>query len=95
MARTLLRNPRILVLDEATSSLDTENEYRIQEAIENLAGSMTIVVIAHPLSTIVNADNIIVMDDGRIVEQGYYTELAGKEDGYFKKYLAYNTVTPR
>ncbi|MDP4124819.1 MAG: ABC transporter ATP-binding protein [Bacillota bacterium] len=95
LARALLRNPRILVLDEATSSLDTENEYKIQEAIENLAGSMTIVVIVHRLSTIVNADNIIVMDGGRIVEQGSYTELAGKEDGYFKKYLVYNTVTPR
>jgi len=95
LARALLRNPRILVLDEATSSLDTENEYRIQDAIENLAGSMTIVVIAHRLSTIVNADNIIVMDDGRIVEQGSYPALAGKEDGYFKTHLVYNTVTPR
>ncbi len=95
LARALLRNPQILVLDEATSSLDTENEYRIQEAIENLAGSMTIVVIAHRLSTIVNADNIIVMDDGRIVEQGSYTALAGKENGYFKTYLIYNTVTSR
>lgn len=90
LARALLRNPRILVLDEATSSLDTENEYKIQEAIENLAESMTIVVIAHRLSTIVHADNILVMDNGRIVEQGTYASLAKIEDGYFKKYLDYN-----
>lgn len=92
LARALLRNPKMLVLDEATSALDNENEYKIQEAIENLADRMTIVVIAHRLSTIVHANNIIVIDDGRIVEQGSYSNLARTDDGYFRKYLDYNRI---
>lgn len=75
LARALLRKPSVLILDEATSSLDTENEKRIQRAIESLRGKLTIVVIAHRISTIRNADRILVMEQGRIVEEGNYQSL--------------------
>lgn len=69
LARAILKRPSILVLDEATSALDSENERKIQEAIEQINGSMTIIVIAHRLSTISNADQVIVVDDGQIIRQ--------------------------
>ncbi|MCH1626272.1 ABC transporter ATP-binding protein [Ferdinandcohnia quinoae] len=78
LARAILRKPSILVLDEATSSLDTENERNIQQAIERLKGKMTIVVIAHRLSTIRNADQVIVLDQGEVIQRGGFSEL--KED---------------
>lgn len=90
LARALLRKPELLVLDEATSSLDNENEYKIQKALENLQGRLTIVIIAHRLSTISNADNIIVIDNGRIVESGSFDTLLDKWDGYLKKMLDIN-----
>ena len=83
LARALLTKPQLLILDEATSSLDVENEKRIQESIEALHGNMTIVIIAHRLSTIRNADQIIVIDDGRVVETGTWDELISKENGRF------------
>jgi len=83
LARALLRKPSVLILDEATSSLDTENERRIQRAIENLRGKLTIVLIAHRISTIRNADRILVLEQGRIVEQGNYQSLMGKQDSRF------------
>ncbi len=76
LARAVIRKPSILVLDEATSSLDTENERTIQEAIDRLKGSMTVIVVAHRLSTIRHADQVLVIDSGRIVEQGEYGTLA-------------------
>lgn len=75
LARALLRKPTVLILDEATSSLDTENESRIQQAIEALHGKLTIVIIAHRLSTIRQADQIYVLEQGRVVEQGDYLSL--------------------
>lgn len=83
LARALLRKPSILILDEATSSLDSENEGRIQLAMENLQGKMTIVVIAHRISTIKNADQILVLEHGRIVERGNYRSLMKNTDGRF------------
>lgn len=83
LARALLAKPQLLILDEATSSLDVENEKRIQESIEALHGNMTIVIIAHRLSTIRNADRIIVIDDGRVAEEGTWEELVSKENGRF------------
>ncbi|TYP76688.1 ABC transporter ATP-binding protein [Paenibacillus methanolicus] len=87
LARAILRRPAILILDEATSALDGENEALIQEALERLHGKMTIVVIAHRLSTIRGADQVVVMENGRIVQQGGYRELAGDIGGTFDMML--------
>ena len=78
LARALIRNPQLLILDEATSSLDTESERMIQEAIDTMHSMRTILVIAHRLSTIVNADQIILLEDGEILERGTQKELLAK-----------------
>ena len=83
IARALLRNPDILILDEATSDLDTESEYYVQKALENLMKTRTTLVIAHRLSTVMNADKILVFDDGRIVDTGRHEELI-KRDGIYR-----------
>jgi len=84
IARAILKNPPILILDEATAALDTESERIVQEALDRLMSSRTTIAIAHRLSTIKNADEIIVMQDGRIVERGKHSELIAK-NGYYKK----------
>ena len=83
--RTLVYDPRILVLDEATSSIDTESELLIEAAIEKLVADRTAIVIAHRLSTIRNADRICVLDKGRVLETGSHEELLSREDGHYKK----------
>ena len=84
IARAVLRNTPILILDEATSSVDTETESNIQEAVEKLMGNRTIIVIAHRLTTVMKADNIIVLEKGSIVEQGTHKELFEKGGLYAK-----------
>lgn len=85
-ARALLADPRILILDEATSSVDTQTEIVIQAALARLLHGRTAFIIAHRLSTIINADHIVVMDKGRIVEQGKHAELIALEGNYHRLY---------
>ncbi|WP_395052735.1 ABC transporter ATP-binding protein [Flavobacterium sp.] len=82
--RAYVSNPSILILDEATSSIDTYSEELIQNATETITKDRTSIVIAHRLATIINADKIIVMDKGIIVESGTHNQLVNKEDGYYK-----------
>ena len=83
IARAILKNPQILILDEATSSLDTESEKLVQKALENIMKGRTALVIAHRLSTIQKADKIIVMEDGKIIETGSHDNLMAKKSTYF------------
>ena len=84
IARAVLKNPPIMILDEDTSALDTESEKLVQQALENMMQNRTSIVIAHRLSTIQSADNIIVMQRGKIVEQGKHQELIDKKGTYKK-----------
>lgn len=90
IARAVLRDAPILVLDEATSALDSESEIRVQHALENLWQHKTVIAIAHRLSTLRNMDQIIVMDSGRIVEQGTHRQLLAK-DGIYAKLWAHQS----
>ena len=83
--RAYVSNPSILILDEATSSIDTHSEELIQKATETITKDRTSIVIAHRLATVINASKIIVMDKGQIVEQGTHQELLAKPNGYYKK----------
>jgi subfamily B ATP-binding cassette protein MsbA len=92
IARAVLKDPRILILDEATSSLDMRSEKRVQEALEKLMVSRTTLIIAHRLSTVRNADKIFVLDGGRIVEQGTYDDLLAR-DGVFTRLVRAGSMT--
>ena len=85
-ARAILARPRILILDEATASVDTVTEQKIQSAMEQMIRGRTSVVIAHRLSTIRNADLILVVHDGKIVEQGRHDELIVRKGAYYRLY---------
>ena len=91
IARAILKNPQILILDEATSSLDSESEKLVQNALTNLMQSRTTLVIAHRLSTIENADLIIVLNNGEITEKGSHKELINKNGDYKKLYNLQST----
>lgn len=86
IARAFLKNPPILILDEATSALDNVTEMQIQKALENLSIGRTTLVVAHRLSTVKNADNIIVIDKNGIIEQGNHNELIKKNGVYANLY---------
>lgn len=85
IARAILHNPKVLILDEATASVDTETERMIQEAIDNLVEGRTVFAIAHRLSTLRQADRLVVMSDGKIAELGTHEELLALEDGIYRK----------
>lgn len=87
IARAILKNPSILVLDEATSSLDAESEKQVQDALENLMQNRTTFIIAHRLSTVRSADEILVLNQGEIVERGKHQELLQNEEGFYTKLL--------
>ncbi len=91
IARAILKNPAILLLDEATSALDTESERLVQESLETIMKGRTTLVVAHRLSTILNSDKIIVMDEGKIVEEGDHHSLLAK-DGIYSKLISLQTL---
>lgn len=92
IARAVLKNPSILILDEATSSLDTQSERLVQESLEKVTKGRTTLVIAHRLSTIINADKIIVMDKGKIVEEGNHQSLLS-QNGIYSKLIELQTLS--
>jgi len=89
IARAVLGDPDILIFDEATSALDNISERAIQESMEKLMKSHTVIIIAHRLSTVKNVDRIMVLEHGNVVEEGNYDTLSQKENGRFKELLAH------
>jgi len=85
VARELFKQPNLLLLDEATSDLDTASEQHIQDSIDALKGEVTVVIIAHRLSTVKNVDRVYVLDEGRIIEAGTYNELRARKNGEFRE----------
>jgi ATP-binding cassette subfamily B protein len=93
LARALLRKPDLLILDEATSALDSESERLIQQSIDRVAQDTTILVVAHRLSTIARAHRVYVLHQGRILEEGPFSELARRPSGALSAMLATQSVT--
>jgi ABC-type multidrug transport system fused ATPase/permease subunit len=88
IARVILKDPPIVMFDEATSNIDTETEVKIREALDDLTKGRTTIIIAHRLSTIHDVDRIIVVDQGRVVEEGTHEKLIGHEGVYARLYDA-------
>jgi len=94
IARAMLRKPEIMVLDEATSSLDNISEGKVQDAINNLSKQTTVLIIAHRLSTIINADKILVLSGGKIAEEGKHEDLLEMNGVYSSLYNIQSNDTP-
>ncbi len=84
VARAMLREPEILIFDEATNNLDNISELAVQRAIEEISKNHTVILIAHRLSTIENADKVIVLEKGQVIEQGTHSELLEKKGAYWR-----------
>ena len=93
IARTIIRNPEIIIFDEATSSVDNKTEQLIQKAIFEITREKTSIIIAHRLSTIRNCDNILVLDKGQIIEQGDHDHLTNDQNSYYSKLWKIQTGT--
>src|SRR5690606_41620286 len=91
IARAIVRNAPILLLDEATSALDNESEAKVQQALDRVMDKRTTLVIAHRLSTVVNAAHIVVLEDGHLVEEGTHDSLAHKPDGLYARFYRMQT----
>jgi len=94
LARALLPKPSLLVLDEATSSIDVENERRIQQAIDRLHGRLTIVVITHRLGTVRGADSVNLLEQGRLCESGTWEDLMERASGRFRAMVLMQNLHP-
>ena len=88
IARVFLKNPPVLILDEATSALDNESEHLVSQSLERLSSGRTTLTIAHRLTTIQNADRILVLSDSRIIEEGSHEELLAKQGMYYQLYTS-------
>ncbi|MBO5654807.1 MAG: ATP-binding cassette domain-containing protein, partial [Clostridia bacterium] len=86
-ARTMIRKPEVMILDEATANIDTETEQLIQDSLVKMMNAGTMLIVAHRLSTIQHSDNIIVLSDGEILEQGTHNELLKKKGKYHSLYM--------
>ena len=91
IARAILHNPKILILDEATSSVDTETEAKIQQALYHLIQGKTTIAIAHRLSTLRHADELLVIDQGKLVERGTHDELMKLDNGIYQRLVTIQT----
>jgi ABC-type multidrug transport system fused ATPase/permease subunit len=94
LARAIVSDPRLLLLDEATSSLDTESERAFQDALSEIKGDVTILAIAHRLSTVVDADRIVVLEKGAMVEEGSPTDLLRNKNGRFSELYRLQSAAP-
>lgn len=88
IARAVVRDPQILLLDEATSALDEVSQRKVQKALENVMKNRTSIVVAHRLTTVEKCTRVAVIEDGKIVEEGGFNDLQGKQDGYFANLAA-------
>jgi ABC-type multidrug transport system fused ATPase/permease subunit len=93
IARAFLRNPPILILDEATSDLDAESEFLVQQALAELMRGRTVLLIAHRLATVKHADRVVVVHEGRIAEVGGHAELMARPDGIYRGLAQRQTLT--
>ena len=93
IARAIMKKPDILVLDEATSALDNVSEGVVQEAINRISRDRTVIVVAHRLSTIINADKIIVLENGLVMEEGTHRELMEKQGAYWNLYKRQENIS--
>jgi ATP-binding cassette, subfamily B, bacterial len=95
IARAILNDPPVLILDEATSAVDSETEKAIQEAIATLVKGRTTIAIAHRLATLRHADRLVVIEQGKVLEEGTHEELLAKPDGHFAKLVSLQTENNR